>query len=109
MVHYSDSSDGEDERDKKADKGGKDLSKALPQEQAMIRFKYRGTQHPLVLKTQYMLLVWFVCTMNQFLFLFSSWTFFQVLQPGIEEKYWQLSAEKKMTSFFFETAKEMNN
>lgn len=50
MVHYSDSSDGEDETDKKADKGGKVLSKALPQEQAMIRFRYRGTQHPLVLK-----------------------------------------------------------
>uniref|UniRef100_A0A673I813 Spectrin beta chain, non-erythrocytic 2-like n=1 Tax=Sinocyclocheilus rhinocerous TaxID=307959 RepID=A0A673I813_9TELE len=42
MVHYSDSSDGEDEMDKKADKGGKVLSKALPQEQAMIRFRYRG-------------------------------------------------------------------
>lgn len=48
MVH--DSSDGEDETDKNADKGGKVLSKALPQEQAMIRFKYRGTQHPLMLK-----------------------------------------------------------
>uniref|UniRef100_A0A672QKD3 Spectrin, beta, non-erythrocytic 5 n=1 Tax=Sinocyclocheilus grahami TaxID=75366 RepID=A0A672QKD3_SINGR len=42
MVHYSDSSDGEDETDKKADKGGKVLSKAIPQEQAMIRFRYRG-------------------------------------------------------------------
>ncbi|XP_073682671.1 spectrin beta chain, non-erythrocytic 5 [Garra rufa] len=42
MVHYSDSSDGEDEKDKKADKGGKVLSKALPQEQAMIRFRFRG-------------------------------------------------------------------
>ncbi|KAK2878694.1 hypothetical protein Q8A67_019485 [Cirrhinus molitorella] len=40
MVHYSDS-DGEDEKDK-ADRGGKVLSKALPQEQAMIRFRYRG-------------------------------------------------------------------
>ncbi|XP_026142105.1 spectrin beta chain, non-erythrocytic 5 isoform X1 [Carassius auratus] len=42
MVHYSDSSDAEDETDKKAHKGGKVLSKALPQEQAMIRFRYRG-------------------------------------------------------------------
>lgn len=42
MVHYSDSSDGEDKTDKKDDKGGKVLSKALPQEQAMIRFRYRG-------------------------------------------------------------------
>ncbi|XP_043119308.1 spectrin beta chain, non-erythrocytic 5 isoform X2 [Puntigrus tetrazona] len=42
MVHYSDSSDGEDETDKKPDKGGKVLSKHIPQEQAMIRFRYRG-------------------------------------------------------------------
>lgn len=48
MVHYSDSSDGEDEKEKKADK--RVLSKALPQEQAVIRFRYRGTQHPLELK-----------------------------------------------------------
>ncbi|XP_077095863.1 spectrin beta chain, non-erythrocytic 5 isoform X1 [Siphateles boraxobius] len=40
MVHYSDSSDGEDEKEKKADK--RVPSKALPQEQAAIRFKYRG-------------------------------------------------------------------
>jgi len=42
MVHYSDSSDGEDEKEKKSDK--RVPSKALPQEQAAIRFKYRGTQ-----------------------------------------------------------------
>lgn len=49
MVHYSDSSDGEDEKEKKADK--RVLNKALPQEQAVIRFKYRGTQHILELKS----------------------------------------------------------
>ncbi|TRY84982.1 hypothetical protein DNTS_028857 [Danionella cerebrum] len=42
MVHYSDSSDGEDERGKKA--GGIGVSKALPQEQAVIRFKFRGSK-----------------------------------------------------------------
>lgn len=48
MVHNSDS-DGEDEKEKKADK--RVPSKALPQEQAAIRFKYRGTQDPLELKS----------------------------------------------------------
>nr|XP_055027307.1 spectrin beta chain, non-erythrocytic 5 [Misgurnus anguillicaudatus] len=42
MVQYSDSSDGEDETKKRANKEGKVITKALPQEQATIRFKYRG-------------------------------------------------------------------
>ncbi|XP_052001180.1 spectrin beta chain, non-erythrocytic 5 [Xyrauchen texanus] len=41
MVHYSDSSDGEDEK-KRADNRSKVLTKAIQQEKAMIRFKYRG-------------------------------------------------------------------
>lgn len=45
MVQYSDSSDGEDEKEKRANKeGGKVITKALPQEQATIRFKFRGLQ-----------------------------------------------------------------
>ncbi|KAA0711222.1 Spectrin beta chain, non-erythrocytic 5 [Triplophysa tibetana] len=40
MVQYSDSSDGEDEREKMVNKESKVLTKALPQ--AMIRFKYKG-------------------------------------------------------------------
>lgn len=40
MVQYSDSSDGEDDREKRVNKESKVLTKPLPQ--AMIRSKYNG-------------------------------------------------------------------
>lgn len=47
MIQYSDSSGGEDEKEKRVNKAAKVLTKALPQEQAMIRFKYRGIWTPI--------------------------------------------------------------
>lgn len=109
MVHYSDSSDGEDEKDKKDDKEGKVISKALPQEQAKIRFRYRGKQHPLMLKL--INASGRVCVNNETVsFSLLILIIFQVLYyPGTEEKHWQLSEGKKMISCFFETAEEMSN